>query len=451
MGPIGPKLATAVVTTTLLGHVVVKGMKPSVPRCVPPVRGGARDAEGASSPTGKEAPSHSEKGTTKKSSKKKKKKKKSETSDSSTPSTSPIVESILKEDDYYKILGLTKDTLGSDPDRKVQKAYRKRAVQTHPDKTNGDRRAFDKVAEAYEVLQDAEKRRMYDKFGKKGLDQQMPQQGGEEFFRSFFGGGRQNPFFSGNRSMRFQLSVSLEDLYAGKSINVQLPDGKAIQVDVPKGTENNEVITISGALDSQAGAPGDVQFIVQEQPNRTFSRLGYDLVVALEISLAESISGVQRRIRHLDGSTIHVVSAGEDEHSVIQHNDVQKLVGYGMPKNEIGTEFGDLYIQYQIRMPHQKASLSFEERDQLQKLLNKLEGRPEPKSSWPFGEGPQLHRLQAAQASDLGRGRRRRQPDQEQPQFSPFGQQQFFFGSQQSNSFFGDSAGHSDQEQCRQM
>ena len=94
-----------------------------------------------------------------------------------TKSSSRIVNDIMKETDYFKILGLDREDIPRQGgkstvvvDAMIQKAYRKRALQTHPDKTGGDRQAFDKVAEAYDVLQDENKRTIYTKYGKRGLE-----------------------------------------------------------------------------------------------------------------------------------------------------------------------------------------------------------------------------------------------------------------------------------------
>ena len=83
--------------------------------------------------------------------------------------------------DYYKILGVGKQA----SEDELKKAYRKLAVKWHPDKnpTNKDvaEKKFKEISEAYDVLKDKEKRSLYDRFGKEGL------QGSAQNFNSNFG------------------------------------------------------------------------------------------------------------------------------------------------------------------------------------------------------------------------------------------------------------------------
>src|SRR6478752_5179581 len=92
--------------------------------------------------------------------------------------------------DYYDVLGIARGASEAD----VKKAYRKLARKLHPDVNPGDTTAqkrFQEVQEAYEVLQDGEKRKAYDRFGHAGPRVEEPPQGGGGFdFSNFgFGGG----------------------------------------------------------------------------------------------------------------------------------------------------------------------------------------------------------------------------------------------------------------------
>eukprot|EP00906_Rhabdomonas_costata_P010656 RCo014992 len=121
----------------------------------------------------------------------------------------------LNAEDYYTVLGVSRDA----SEQEISKAYKKLALKWHPDKNPDNRAAaeanFKKVSEAYDVLRDPQKKKVYDQFGKKGLQGGMPSDGGEaassqpnatftfdnadELFRTLFGG--RNPFAAGGAPM----------------------------------------------------------------------------------------------------------------------------------------------------------------------------------------------------------------------------------------------------------
>jgi len=138
--------------------------------------------------------------------------------------------------DFYDILGVTKSASAEE----IKKAYRKKAIQFHPDKNPGDKAAEDKfkeAAEAYEILSNADKKQRYDQYGHAGVDGQGGFGGGgmnmDDIFSHFgdvFGGRGGSPFESffggggGGRSggrqavgsnIRIKLKLSLEDVTAG--------------------------------------------------------------------------------------------------------------------------------------------------------------------------------------------------------------------------------------------
>ena len=390
-------------------------------------------------------------------------------SSSSQPTSNPMVEEILGHEDYYDILGLPK---GEDNPSAIKKAYRRRAVQTHPDKTGGDRRAFDKLAEAYDALLDDDKRALYDRYGKAGLDPTngMGMGGGgggmhsaEDLFRSFFGGGppqqqqqaRKQP---SNRTLRYQLEVTLEELYQGKTrkVTVEAPQRnlyyhedssrkKQVEVAIPRGGHPGQNIVLSGEMDfdSRDGPPGDLIFQLHPRPHKVFSRKGHDLALEVKISFHEAICGCKRTFKHLDGRSITIESAkrhiaspptstasalddedygdNDDEflprsdaankmaaaNIYIQTGDVQVLKGQGMRKNPQGTEFGDLYVQYSVELPKSGStdSLTLSERMELGRLLEKLETNKSHKFRHPFNpkQSAASYTLEPASLTDFGR------------------------------------------------
>ncbi len=141
--------------------------------------------------------------------------------------------------DYYEVLGVSKTATAEE----IKKAYRKKAVQYHPDKNPGDKEAeerFKEAAEAYEVLSDPQKRQRYDQFGHAGMGgasgfsgggmsmEDIFSQFGDIFgggFSSFFGGGSRNsgPRVRRGSDLRVRVRVTLEDIASGvdKKIKVK--------------------------------------------------------------------------------------------------------------------------------------------------------------------------------------------------------------------------------------
>mmetsp|Transcript_30372 Transcript_30372/g.73923 ORF Transcript_30372/g.73923 Transcript_30372/m.73923 type:complete len:372 (-) Transcript_30372:245-1360(-) len=128
--------------------------------------------------------------------------------------------------DYYKILGVRRKA----NDREIKSAYRKLSKKYHPDKNPGDKKAenlFQEVANAYEVLSDKEKRKIYDRRGDEGLQEHLKQKaagggGGMDPFDMFFGGfgGRQREEQKRGPDLNLDVYVTLKDLYVGRVVSV---------------------------------------------------------------------------------------------------------------------------------------------------------------------------------------------------------------------------------------
>ena len=140
----------------------------------------------------------------------------------------------MSKRDYYEVLGVARGASEAD----CKAAYRKLAMQHHPDRNPGDKDCegrFKEINEAYDVLKDADKRAAYDRFGHAAFEQGAGGQGAHGFssdfgsafsdiFEGIFGMGRGRS--SGRErgaDLRFNMEITLEEAYAGKTAQVRLP------------------------------------------------------------------------------------------------------------------------------------------------------------------------------------------------------------------------------------
>lgn len=141
----------------------------------------------------------------------------------------------MSKRDYYETLGVSKDA----SDREIKKAYKKLAMKYHPDRTAGDKskeETFKEVKEAYEVLNDDQKRAAYDQYGHAAFEQGGHGGGGGfggggfgqdfgDIFGDIFGGGggRGRQRQQRGSDLRYNVDLSLEDAVKGKSLEIKVP------------------------------------------------------------------------------------------------------------------------------------------------------------------------------------------------------------------------------------
>lgn len=139
--------------------------------------------------------------------------------------------------DYYEILGVAK-TANAD---ELKKAFRKQAMQYHPDRNPDDKEAehkFKEVNEAYDILRDDQKRAAYDQYGHAAFEGGMGGRGAgqgfdftsfsdifDDLFGEFMGGRSGGQRSSGNRGsdLRYNLEITLEDCFKGKTAKIRVP------------------------------------------------------------------------------------------------------------------------------------------------------------------------------------------------------------------------------------
>lgn len=202
--------------------------------------------------------------------------------------------------DYYSILGVAKNASQED----VKKAYRKLAIQYHPDKKGGDEKKFKEINEAYSILGDEKKRNYYDRFGSApgsqgaggdpfgGFGGFRHGNGSQDFgdifggsfdlndlFEQFFGGAPRGGFRGSARTharnwTTLELEIPLSLAVLGGTVEVQTQWGKA-RIEIPPGTETGESIRWS---DTSI----DIIFVMKVKTPRHISKKARELFEALK-------------------------------------------------------------------------------------------------------------------------------------------------------------------------
>src|SRR6266568_4193640 len=209
--------------------------------------------------------------------------------------------------DYYEVLGIGKNA----SDDEIKKAFRRLAIQHHPDKEGGDETKFKEINEAYEVLKDPSKRQRYDQFGHAGVGGSAASDGNP--FAGFGGGGGQNVNFDFGD---LGFGDVFESFFGGNAVTLKVPagidDGATIRL-----REHGEAIA--------SGAKGDLYVSVRVRAHKKFTRES-DLILSAEhVGMVEAALGTEIDVETVDGPVRMKIPSGT------QSGTDFKLSGHGVP------------------------------------------------------------------------------------------------------------------------
>lgn len=282
-------------------------------------------------------------------------------------------------ENYYDTLGVAENASQDE----IKSAYRKLAMQFHPDKNQGKPEAesqFKKINEAYGTLGDAQTRSQYDHQRKfPGHQGSGPFQNGGFDFSFNFGGDINdivNQFFNHgfaqrqarNRDYTFNLHISLEDVFTGKSTPVQFDVNGSVYnltVNIPAGIDNGDTIRYTGHGDraNPNAPPGDLYIQIQILEHPIFRRNGPNLQMELEIDALQAIIGCTQTIQCIDGNTVQLNIPPST-----QHGTVLRIRERGLPNRHVGQPRGDCLVGIKLRVP---TDLSDVDKNLIQSILNR--------------------------------------------------------------------------------
>lgn len=293
--------------------------------------------------------------------------------------------------DFYQILGVAR----SATEDEIKKSFRKLAMQYHPDKNPGDKKAeekFKEVTEAYEVLGDPQKKLQYDQFGSVGEGFNFNRggfkggpQGGPDFqdaFGDLFGDlfGQTQGRRSRNRKgadLRYSMRLTLEEAAKGVERIIHFMrerNGKSIEaklsVKVPAGVKHEQKLRLSGEGDDLGPntQPGDLYVYLEVLDHPLFKLEQDDILLDLPISFLQALKGDEIEVITLTSKVMIKVPAGSSSGTIL------RLKNKGFPRG--GGQFGDMRIRLLIDIPEH---LSREEQLALEQLAKSLGDTPKVK------------------------------------------------------------------------
>jgi DnaJ-class molecular chaperone len=274
--------------------------------------------------------------------------------------------------DPYSTLGVNKDATQAD----IQKAYRRLAKKLHPDLNPGDKTAEDKfkdVSVAYDLLNDPDKRARFDRGEIDASGNERPRQ---QYYRDFADQGSWSAYTSNagfsdfgeyagtedilseifgragragrrrrGQDVHYHLDLSFLDAVNGGKQSIVLPDGATLDVNIPPGMRDGQILRLKGKGRPAAGdgPPGDALIEISVQPHPYFTRKGDDIYLDLPISLKEAVLGGKVKVPTPSGTVTASVPKWSNTGRVL------RLKGRGVARAD-GSK-GDEYVTLKLVLP----------------------------------------------------------------------------------------------------
>lgn len=268
--------------------------------------------------------------------------------------------------DPYITLGVSR----SATDKEIRSAYRKLAKELHPDRNPDDAAAeerFKQVSAAFNILGDEEKRARFDRgeidasgqerpaYSRQYAGHEHPFGGGDpggfgDIFGDLFGarGGPRPDFQRRGQDTRYRLDVTFLEAALGAKKRIILPEGGTLDLNVPAGVVDGQVLRLKGkgGAGIGRGGPGDALIEITLLDHEYFEREDNDILLDLPISLDEAILGGKVEVPTISGRVSLNIPEGASGGQVL------RLRGKGIVNERLGKK-GDQRVRLRIVMPPQ--------------------------------------------------------------------------------------------------
>jgi DnaJ-class molecular chaperone len=270
--------------------------------------------------------------------------------------------------DPYETLGVERSASPDD----IQKTYRRLAKKLHPDLNPGNREAeerFKEVSAAYGLLSDSDKRA---KFDRGEIDASGAEQPRQRFYKDFASeAAAGNPYenYSGfadfadsddvlsellrrsahvrarGADVRYHLPIEFLEAVTGATKRLILPDGETLDVTIPAGIQNGQVLRLrgKGRPGIGDGEPGDALVEIAIKPHPFFARDGNDVYLDLPVTLSEAVLGARITVPTPTGAVTMTVPKGSNTGTVL------RLRGKGVLRRD--GSHGDELVRLKVMLP----------------------------------------------------------------------------------------------------
>lgn len=269
-------------------------------------------------------------------------------------------------DDPYTILGVRRDASEED----IRRAYRKLAKELHPDLNPANKgeseERFKRVTAAYDIVGDPARRRQFDQgeidgsgearrgfrraHAGAGREQGTDDYGFGSIFEDLFASrgprGRGAGFSVRGQDVRYSLEVDFVDAVIGARKRVTLPDGGALDLAVPEGVEEGQILRLKGkgSPGINGAEAGDALVEIKVRPHPHFKRSGDDILIQVPITIDEAVIGAKIEVPTVGGRVSLAVPKGTSSGSVL------RLKGKGV-RNLATGQSGDQLVTVSIVLP----------------------------------------------------------------------------------------------------
>jgi curved DNA-binding protein len=275
-----------------------------------------------------------------------------------------------KYEEYFNILNIEK----TNDLNKIKQAYRKLSLKHHPDK-NGDNNTFNIITQAYKTLVDNISNNIFINLNTDtntnlnvdtntdtnlntdtNINRQKFNNTCDDNNITNYNQNNINVLCTNVDNINISIDVTFIQVYNGCCIPVKITryikfnnilkeEVETIYVEIPKGTDDNEIITIKEQGNIVDSKQSDVKICVKLIPHNIFKRSGLDIIYTKTITLKESLIGFNYNFTHINNKNYKIIS-----NNLIKDNHSETIKDLGFNRNNYT---GNLYIIYKIEYPEQ--------------------------------------------------------------------------------------------------